>query len=202
MGQYKPFIDDPGHLARLDGQRYVVLRPTSSVSEAWAHMRNIVRNRLSELPVSYPAQPHVTLAGFARGTSLREVQELVDEWSPTVAPLRLEVERVASFPAPSQIVIVQVRKTSQLFQAMAGLRDLAERRLLPVAFLIPVNKWIFHMSLAYCPLLSAEAWSDVTAFLDTSEAPMVDCVVDQAELVVYDDGQEQSGGIYAFRKGE
>ncbi len=37
--------------------------------------------------------------------------------------------------------------------------------------------------------------------LDTVEAPMVDGVVDRAELMVYDDGQEQSGGIYAFRKG-
>ncbi len=202
MGQYKPFIDDPGHLARLDGQRFIVLRATSPVAEVWAHVRSTVRDRLSGLPVSYPAQPHVTLAGFARGTPLREVQELVDEWSPTVAPLRLEVERVASFPAPSQIVIVQVRKTPELFEAMAGLRGLAERWLLPVASLTPVDEWIFHLSVAYCRLLSAEAWSDVTAFLDPVEAPMVDCVVDQAELVVYDDGQEQSGDIYTLRKGE
>ena len=116
MGLYKPLIDDPGHLARLDGQRYVVLRPTSPVSEAWAHVRNIVRNRLSELPVSYPARPHVTLAGFARGTSLREIQDLVDEWSPTVAPQRLEVERVASFPAPSQIVIFRYARRPSSFR--------------------------------------------------------------------------------------
>ncbi len=201
-GQYQPFIEDPGHLSRLEGQQYVVLRAASPVTNVWTRVQEIARVRLFGLPVSYPAQPHVTLAGFARGAPRHEVQEVVDAWSSTVAPLRLAVERIASFPVPFKVVIAQVRKTPELFDAMASLRGLATERQLPTTLVTPVDEWIFHLSVAYCRRLSAEAWDDVTAFLNTLEAPVVDCVVGKAELVVYDEGQEQSGGIYGLRKGQ
>lgn len=200
MEDYRPFIDDPCHLARLDGQRYVVLRAASRVADVWTRVRGTVRSRLSGFPVSYPAEPHVTLVGFARGTPLGEIQEVVGEWSSGVAPIGLGVERVASFPTPFQIVIVQVRKTPKLFEAMASLRRLASQRRLLAADRTPVEEWIFHMSVAYCRLLSTETWGNVTAFLDTIGAPVVDCVIDEAELVVYEEGKERPGGIYALRK--
>src|SRR6186713_3065288 len=59
--EYRPFIDDPAHVAQLKGQRYVVLRAAGALYDAYRRVETDVRRRLQGLPVSYPAEPHVTL---------------------------------------------------------------------------------------------------------------------------------------------
>jgi 2'-5' RNA ligase len=120
---YRPFIDDREHIARLEGQRYVVLRPTGIIPDVYAQVQAVVKEKLAGLPVSYPAQPHITLAGFPKGTHLESVRQVVAEWTPTISALQVEIERVSFFPAPFQIVIVQVRKTAALFTALVTLRE-------------------------------------------------------------------------------
>src|SRR6185503_146036 len=102
--------------------------PTGIVAEIYAQIQGTVKERLAGLPVSYPAHPHVTLAGFPKGTDLESVRELVAQWTPTIAHLKVELERASVFPAPFQIVIAQVRKTVALFDALASLRELARTR--------------------------------------------------------------------------
>ena len=68
MNEYRPFIDDPRHMARLAGERYVVLRPTGAVARSYEQVRAAMRERLAGLPVTFTAQPHVTLTGFPGGT--------------------------------------------------------------------------------------------------------------------------------------
>jgi 2'-5' RNA ligase len=191
---YRPFIEDPTHLALLDGQRYVVLRPNAAVRDAYTQVRARVQEKLTGLPVSYPAQPHVTLAGFGNGTPLDAVRELVANWAPTVPSLRLEVEQLSVFPSPFQIVIERIRRTSELGEALTTLREQARQyKLVDVATVEP-SDWIFHMSVAYCSELSAKLWADIAAWVETVDVAATECTVTEVEIVAIDNGQEYSGG--------
>ena len=192
------FLDDPFHIRALDRQRFVVLRAPRTVSTAWDHIQGTVRERLRGLPVSYPARAHVTLCGFAPGVSLRAVQETVRSWAAGVPPLRIEVMRVSSFAAPFQIIIVEIRKTPELFSALAALRARADGEGLPVSTVMPVDKWRFHMSVAYCSKLEAGAWREITQLAETYPVAAAHDEVTAAEVVAFDEGREYSGGAYSF----
>jgi len=198
MRPYQPLIHDPGHLRTLERQRFVVLRPLPSVTKIHGYVQAALRQQLAALPVSYPAQAHVTLCGFAAGTPLAAVQDLVQAWARSVPPLVIQVERVASFPPPFQVVIVQVRRTPELFAALAGLRQRAEAQQLAVSTPVPVDRWIFHMSVAYCSELSTPDWHELTSSLETLRVLPVHCTVEEAEVVAFDEGREYSGGTYSF----
>jgi 2'-5' RNA ligase len=196
---YQPCIDDLAHIRALDRQRFVVLRPGPAVSEGHRRIQEILKERLSALPISYPACAHVTLSGFDAGTPLDAVQTLVEKWACGVPALRIEAECVAVFPPPFQIVFVQIRKTPELLAALVGLREQAEERRLSIATLIPPQDWVFHMSVAYCSELSASAWSDVTALVQTLDVRPGRCLVEQVEVVAVDELVEYSGGVYSLR---
>jgi hypothetical protein len=53
------------------------------------------------------------------GSTLERVRDVVKEWARVTAPLEIHVEKVSSFPAPDQIVILQMRKTTQLLDCAA-----------------------------------------------------------------------------------
>jgi hypothetical protein len=196
---YQPFIDDPRDIARLEGQRYVVLRPTGAVPHVHRQVRALARERLADADVSYPATAHVTLTGFPAGTELDAIRELVGEWARTVAPLRIEVERVHHFPPPFQIVMVQVRKTRELFDALASLRGRVKDRRLPDMSPIQPADWVFHMSVAYCASLSASAWAEASQVFDALRVPKAECVVDEVEIVAFDERREYQGGVFELR---
>jgi 2'-5' RNA ligase len=198
MAPYLPFIDDPVHIDTLDRQRFIVLRAPVSVSAVYGRIQRTFRDRLRGLPVSYPARAHVTLCGFDAGTSLNAVQELARSWAVTVPPLRIEVERVSSFPAPFQIVIVEVRRVPALFSALANLRARAVDGRLAVSTVVPVEKWTFHMSVAYCSRLSEAAWQELAHFAEAVPVPAVHDNVSVAEVVAFDEGREHSGGVFAL----
>jgi 2'-5' RNA ligase len=192
---HRPFIDDRQHLALLEGQRYVVLRPTGMISDSYGQVRASIKERLVGLPVSYPAHPHVTLAGFPKGTLVNSVQQLVAEWAAATSDLKLEVERVSIFPTPFQTVIVQVRKTAELMNAFVSLRELAsEHKLAQLSTIQPIE-WIFHMSVAYCSSLEPSAWTKVSSFVETLHIVPAQCVVGEAEIVAFDDGHEHLSGV-------
>jgi 2'-5' RNA ligase len=198
MIPYQPFIDDPVHIKALDRQRFVVLRAPLTVSVVYSQIQKTIRERLRGLPVSYPARAHVTLCGFAAGTSLHAVQELVRSWALAVPPLRIELARVSAFPSPFQIVIVEVRKTPALFSALAGLRARAQDERLTISTVMPVEKWTFHISVAYCSQLEATAWQEITQLAEMFQVPAVHDDVSVAEVVAFDEGREYSGGMYAL----
>jgi 2'-5' RNA ligase superfamily len=199
MREYLPFINDPAHLARLKGHRYVILRPNDIVSATHATVQSSIRTNFSDLAISYPARAHVTLTGFPPGTPLEAVQGLIHFWAAGVPSLLLEVEGISVFPAPFQIVIVQIHKAAALFHALSSLRTLAKRQGLPdwpAGTLPSVDDWIFHMSVAYCATLSDTDWATMTSFSESLTVPSVSCVAYEAELVAFDDGQEYCGGIF------
>jgi hypothetical protein len=196
---YEPFIDDPKDLARLEGQRYVVLRPTGAVPHVHRQVRAQARERLADADVSFPATAHVTLAGFPAGTSLDALREVAGEWARTVAPLRIEIESVHCFPTPFQIAIVQIRKTRELFDALASLRARAtDGRLSDVSPIQP-SDWIFHMSVAYCASLSASVWAEHSQFFEALTVPKAHCVVNEVEIVAFDEGREYQADVFELR---
>lgn len=197
---YEPFIDDAKHIRELDRQRFVVLRPLTVVSNRYRQVQETLRQRLSGLPVSYPARAHVTLAGFAADTSLQSVQDLVSDWVCRVPPLGIEVARATAFGSPFQVPILQVVKTPSLCDAMASLRREGERRGLAISTITPVENWVFHMSLAYCSELDAARWREVERFIETLQAPSASCVQDTVELVAFDNGIECSGGVFPLAR--
>lgn len=195
---YRPFINDPAHISLLDGQRYVVLRARGAVAEAYAQFQRTVKERLAGLDVSYPAQPHATLVGLGQGTAVDAVRDLVSDWAKRVPPLHLDIERVGAFPTPFQIVIMQIRRTPELARAMASLRELVRQRgLTDLAKIAPAD-WTFHLSVAYCSSLSTASWAEVDHWVASLAAPTAQGVVSEAEIVVFDGGQESSGGASAF----
>jgi 2'-5' RNA ligase len=195
---YQPFIDDAAHIEALDRQRFVVLRAPLSLAAAYDQVQSTYRQRLRGLPVSYPARAHVTLCGFAAGTTLEAVQELVGAWAKTVPELSLEAECLSTFPSPFQIVILQVRKVAPLFAALATLRARAKDDRLPISTVMPVARWTFHMSVAYCSKLDEGAWREVGEFAGSVQVPTAKGSVSTAEVVAFDDGREYSGGLFAL----
>jgi 2'-5' RNA ligase len=196
---YRPFIDDPDHVRILEGQRFVVLRPGPAVREVHRRAQQQLRRRFPTLPISYPAEAHVTLAGFEAGTPLDAVQQLVESWARDVSRLRVAVEQATCFPTPFQTAIVQVSKTPELFAALSTLRQRADEQGLAFSAAVAARDWIFHMSVAYCSRLTRPAWNELMEFVGTLEVDSAHCVVGEAELVAFDDG-EYSGGVYALRE--
>jgi 2'-5' RNA ligase len=196
VNSYEPLIDDAVVAGELDGQRFVVLRVPADVARRFDTLKQTVRTRLSGLPVSYPARAHVTLCRFAAGADLGTVQDLARTWAAGTPPLSIDAERPGTFPPPFQVVFVGVRKTPELFTALASLRRAAEERGIAQATAIPPEDWIFHLSLAYCASLSAQAWARVTRVVGALPAADARGVVHEAEVVAFDEGREHSGGVF------
>jgi 2'-5' RNA ligase len=198
---YEPFIDDAVLAGELDGQRFVVLRIPADIAQRYDTLKHTVRARLASLPVSYPARAHVTLCRFAAGADLATVQDLVRTWAATTPPLCVDAERPGTFPSPFQVVFVEVRKTPELFAALSSLRRAAEARGIAMPTAVPPEEWIFHMSVAYCAGLDAQAWDQVTRFVNVLPAADARGVVYEAEVVAFDNGQEHSGGVFPLTAG-
>ena len=199
---YEPFIDAPEHIRAVDRERFVVLRPSLPIREVHRHLQANLRERVPDLPVSYPAQAHVTLAGFGAGTPLHAVQDVVESWSRRTPALRITGEGLACFPTPSQIVIIRVLKTPDLLTALSRLREAAGQAQLKIDTTISLRNWVFHMSVAYCEKLSGPSWNDLMRFAEELKVPHASCLVDDVEVVAFDDDREYSGGVYRLRSAE
>jgi 2'-5' RNA ligase len=196
VSAYRPFIEDPDDIVRFEGGRFVVLRATGAAADAHRHVCELLREQLAREEVLCLTDAHVTLAGFPKGAELESIRHLVAEWARSVAPLTLEVEKAGYFPAPFQIVILQIRKTKELCDALVSLRARATKRGLGDPGLIRAADWIFHMSVAYCVSLSGPAWTAVTKVVDGLSVPAAQCVVGHVEIVAIDNGREYSAGVF------
>lgn len=195
---YRPFMDDPRHIAPLDGQRYVVLRASGAVKDEYVRIQAATKERLAGLEVSYPAQPHVTLLGLAEGTAVDAVRELVTDWASSVPPLVLEIEKVSIFPTPAQIVIVQLHKTPDLARAMTSVRAQARERGLSDLAKVSSADWVFHMSVAYCSAVSPASWTEVKRWIEALAVPSARVTVSAVEIVLFEERRESSGGVVAL----
>lgn len=185
----RPFMNDPRQLASLEGQQYLVLRPTGAVAADYRAVQDAV---LPTLPswITHPHTEHVTLRGFYEPERLEDVRAVGRAWAAAQHPIEITTEAIDTFPAPWQIVIARLARTASIVSSYATLTDaLADtdlRRLDERA----LDDWAFHLSVVYAKMLGAEAWAALarTVTREYDERPTE--VVSEAEFVWYSDGVE------------
>ena len=185
----RDFMTDPGQLRDLEGQQYVVLRPTGAVMREWDRTREAAHRQLGET-VRYPGAAHVTLRGLYEPDRVDQVRTAVGEWAAQQHPIEIVTEAVDSFPAPWQIVIARLARTPSLVQAYASLTDALNRTDLRRIGELPLDEWTFHLSTVYAKSLDADDWERLAS--DTRHdypAPPAETVI-EVELVTYSDGAE------------
>lgn len=99
--------------------------------------------------VSFPNTGHVTLRGFSEPTRIDALEEILRAWADQQAPIRLRVEAIDGFPPPFQILIARLQRTSSLVAAYAGLTSLLDTKGIHRLGELPLEDWVFHMSLIY-----------------------------------------------------
>lgn len=199
MVRRRPIITDPAHLADAAGTAYVCVRPSGEVAEAFDRMQGRIRDVVGEDRASWPAA-HMTLHGFGSrehpldAAAEHEIASFVERWAGVTRPLELRVDGIEVF-AEERIPIVRIRGTEALGAAIAVIRSGSARaRLTPNANeAIPVEDWVFHLSLVY---YDDDRWSSLDAAVRDLQPPAVSCVAGEVELVGFDGGPERLLGRF------
>ena len=188
-------MTDPAYLTALAGQKYVVLRVGGEVERAFQETQRLLRDRLAGLPIGYPNSGHVTLRGFPSGSDHISVTGVLNAWAREMAPLVIETERLSHFGPPHKVIILRVRRTDELVRAYARLAELADQAglgALPEGG-FPVERWVFHVSLAYGRQLPEADWARVVELAESLSVPPARYRAEDAELVCFDDeGEHQT----------
>ena len=107
----RPFMDTPDQLASLEGQQYLVLRPTGAVAEVYREIQETALDRLG-IPARRPHTGHVTLRGFSEPERREELAALIRTWAAPQEPIEVSAETVDEFPLPWQILIVRLARSA------------------------------------------------------------------------------------------
>ncbi|MEV4736102.1 MULTISPECIES: 2'-5' RNA ligase family protein [unclassified Microbacterium] len=185
----RPFMDTPEQLASLDGQQYLVLRPTGAVAELYETEQDAALQR-SRIP--HPHTGHVTLRGFYEPEGRDELRALIRGWAAQQAPIEIIVDAVDQFPTPWQIVILRLARSASLVSAYSTLTEALDRTDFRRLGELSLEDWTFHLSVAYGKTLPTAEWDDLAraSVRDLADRPSE--IISEAELVWYDGGVEHS----------
>ncbi|WP_231494470.1 MULTISPECIES: 2'-5' RNA ligase family protein [unclassified Microbacterium] len=185
----RPFMDTPDQLASLEGQQYLVLRPSGAVAEVYREIQETALDRLG-IPARRPHTGHVTLRGFFEPERREELAALIRTWAAQQEPIEVSAEAVDVFPLPWQILIVRLARSASLVSAYSTLTatlDATDYRRLGE---LPLADWTFHLSVLYGKTLDAADWSRFAKAEVRPLSPAPTEVIAEAELVWYEDGIE------------
>lgn len=193
-------MTSPTQLASLEGQQYLVLRPTRAVSDVY---RAEQRSALGRMDAPHPHTEHVTLRAFHEPERRDELLSLIREWAVAQRPIEVVAEAVDVFPTPWQTVILRLTRTSSLVSAYANLSTALEatdfRRLDERS----TEEWTFHLSVIYAKTLSVAAWTELSHKSRRSLSKRPAETITEAEFVWYEGGVEHSEvipfGLRSFR---
>ncbi|WDH80263.1 2'-5' RNA ligase family protein [Microbacterium esteraromaticum] len=189
-------MNTPRQLESLDGQQYLVLRPTSRLADRYATEQGKALG-LAGLP--HPHSGHVTLRGFYEPSRLKELSALVHAWACEQQPIEIIGQAVDAFPAPWQILILRLARSSSLVSAYATLTDMLDATSFRRLGDLPLADWTFHMSIVYGETQSRERWKAIeSARVHEFEQPLHETVT-EVELVSYARGEEHSEVIQLGR---
>lgn len=186
----RSFMSGPDQLSSLEGQQYVVLRPSASVMAMYEGVQAKAQSSLPDV-VTYPHTGHVTLRGFCEPDRVEHLKEVVREWAADQSFIDLRLDAIDSFPAPFQIVIARLERTPSLVEAYAGLTAMLDKTDFNRIGELSLDDWTFHMSIAYCSELPNDDWEGARTSL---ERELVERPVDEAsevEFVWYQGGVER-----------
>lgn len=185
----RPFMNTPQQLEDLEGQQYLVIRPTSVVADRYATEQG---EALALAGLPHPYTGHVTLRGFYEPTRRDELTALVRTWASAQQPIEIIGEAVDAFPEPWQILILRLARTRSLVSAYATLTDLLDATDFRRLGELPIDDWTFHMSVVYGKALSSEDWKAIeSARVQEFEHPVSETAT-EVELVSYSHGEEHS----------
>lgn len=184
-------MDTPDQLASLDGQQYLVLRPTGAVAAAYRAIQEAALARL-DTPLRHPHTEHVTLRGFFEPERREDLRAVIRACAAEQGPLELTADAVDVFPAPWQVLILRLARTPALVRAYASLTE----ALRPTDFRrldeLSVEEWTFHLSVLYGRTLDPETWQHLAATEARPLTPAPTEVVTEAEFVWYEGGVEHA----------
>lgn len=176
-------------LASLEGQQYLVLRPTATIADRY---RAEQRTALARADVPHPHTGHVTLRAFHEPERREELAELLRRWASSQPPIEIVAEAVDAFPAPWQIIILRLSRTPSLVSAYSRLTDVLGRTDFNRLGELPVQDWTFHLSVLYGKTLTPAAWTSLSHMSRRSIGARPSETIGEAELVWYEGGEEHS----------
>lgn len=187
----RPFMDTPDQLASLEGQQYLVLRPTAAVGTVYRDVQDAAVSRLG-VPARRPHTGHVTLRGFYEPERREALTGLIRSWASQQAPIEVIAEAVDEFPVPWQILIVRLARSPSLVSAYSSLTAALDATDFRRIGELPLEDWTFHLSVLYGKTLDGAEWS---RFARAESQPFESAPVEsitEAELVWYQDGIEHA----------
>ncbi|MFK0242453.1 2'-5' RNA ligase family protein [Microbacterium sp. NPDC090281] len=187
----RPFMDTRDQLESLEGQQYLVLRPTAGVGTVYRSVQDAALERLG-IPARRPHTGHVTLRGFYEPERREELAELIRTWAAQQSPIEVRAEAVDEFPAPWQILIVRLARSASLVSAYSSLTaalDATDFRRLGE---LPLEDWTFHLSVLYGKTLDPAEWSRFAQAETRTFASEPVEIITEAELVWYQGGIEHA----------
>lgn len=187
----RPFMDTPDQLERLEGQQYVVLRPTGAVAEIYRDVQDTALARLGA-PIRHPHTGHITLRGFYEPERRRELATLVRSWAAQQAPIEVSAEAVDEFPTPWQILIVRLARSASLVSAYSSLTTALDGTDVRRLGELPLEEWTFHLSVLYGKTLDPVEWTRFAEAESRTLEPTPVETITEAELVWYEDGIEHA----------
>ncbi|MFF7291095.1 2'-5' RNA ligase family protein [Microbacterium sp. NPDC008134] len=181
-------MNTPEQLESLEGQQYLVLRPTGELADRFRAEQNDALV-LSRLP--HPYTGHVTLRGFYEPTRRADLTALVRTWAMEQDPIEMTGEAIDSFPDPWQILILRLARTDSLVSAYATLTERLDATDFHRLGELPLDEWTFHMSVVYGKALSGADWTAIESARVSEFAHPVCETATQLELVSYSNGAER-----------
>ncbi|MFF1540693.1 2'-5' RNA ligase family protein [Microbacterium sp. NPDC058269] len=188
---HRPFMDTPDQLASLEGQQYLVLRPTGAVAEVYREAQEAALARLDS-PARHPHTGHITLRGFYEPERREDLAALIRVWAAQQRPIEAIAEAVDEFPTPWQILIVRLARSASLVSAYASLTTALDGTGFRRLGELPLEDWTFHLSVLYGKSLDLEEWSRFAEAELRAFEPASTETITEAELVWYEDGIEQA----------
>ncbi|WP_235563394.1 2'-5' RNA ligase family protein [Microbacterium sp. Root322] len=187
----RPFMDTPDQLASLEGQQYLVLRPTAAVGTVYRDVQDAAVSRLG-VPARRPHTGHVTLRGFYEPERREALTELIRSWAARQAPIEVIAEAVDEFPMPWQILIVRLARSPSLVSAYSSLTAALDATDFRRIGELPLEDWTFHLSVLYGKTLDGAEWSRFAKAEVRPLSPAPTEVIAEAELVWYQGGIEHA----------
>lgn len=184
-------MTDPHQLASLEGQQYLVLRPAEGIAAFYNGEQASIRQQLPN-GITGPNAGHVTLRGFSEPTRVQELKSCILKWAARQEPIELVVEGIDGFPPPFQILIARLQPSGSLVDAYSTLTATLDATDFRRIGELPLQEWVFHLSLAYCRSLSEDEWQAVQSRYTRSVEERPREVLSQAEFVWYQDGKEHA----------
>lgn len=180
-------MSSPEQLAALEGQQYLVLRPTRAVADVY---RAEQRTALARVAAPHPNAEHVTLRAFQEPERRDELIALIRGWAATQPPVDVIAEAVDAFPAPWQTVILRLTRTPSIVAAYSTLTAALEQTDLRRLDERAIAEWTFHVSLVYAKTLPPAKWTELSHKSRRSLGRRPAERINEVEFVWYEDGVE------------